>query len=210
LKEKSLHNLHKKSKNLKKPKKTQKKTFLVGFLGGFFWVGFLGGFFNANPAYSIISLRAVVTYLERLSSIAPREFMAAGDEPAAAAVALPAGRGPPRPPFSFTTVSIEGRLPADDPASDDGCCWLMLGLEELRFSLSASAAVASSPMSAMSELSRQLSTSSILLVEVVVVVVAAAAAAAAVDAAAAVVDAAAVVAVVGCSSSNAWVPGALL
>jgi hypothetical protein len=34
-------------KNLKfkKPKKNPKKTFLVVFLGGFFWVGFLGGFF---------------------------------------------------------------------------------------------------------------------------------------------------------------------
>ncbi len=29
---------------MKKPKKTHKKTFLVVFLGGFFW-GFLGGFF---------------------------------------------------------------------------------------------------------------------------------------------------------------------
>jgi hypothetical protein len=46
LKEKSLYYFHKKLK-FKKPKK---KTFLVGFLGGFFWVGFLGGFFNANPA----------------------------------------------------------------------------------------------------------------------------------------------------------------
>ncbi len=31
----------KKNKNLKKPQKTQKTPFLVGFLGGFFWVGFL-------------------------------------------------------------------------------------------------------------------------------------------------------------------------
>jgi hypothetical protein len=42
---------HKKNKKFKK---TQKKTFLVGFfrwvfLGFFGWV-FLGGFFNANPA----------------------------------------------------------------------------------------------------------------------------------------------------------------
>jgi hypothetical protein len=54
LKEKSLYYFHKKLKILKNPKKPQKKTFLVGFLGGFFlgffgWV-FLGGFFNANPA----------------------------------------------------------------------------------------------------------------------------------------------------------------
>ncbi len=78
---------------------------------------------DAAPAiglasYSLISLRAVVTYLERLSSIAPREFMAAaGDEPAAAALLAVL----PRPPFSFTTVSMEegGRLPADAPASDD-------------------------------------------------------------------------------------------
>jgi hypothetical protein len=40
----------KKIKNLKNPKNPQ-KTFLVGFLGGFFWV-FLGGFFNANPGIS--------------------------------------------------------------------------------------------------------------------------------------------------------------
>ncbi len=45
-----------KKKYLKKPKKTQKKTFLVGFfrwvfLGFFGWV-FLGGFFNANPEFS--------------------------------------------------------------------------------------------------------------------------------------------------------------
>ncbi len=32
----------------KKLKITPKKTFLVGFLGVFFWV-FLGGFFIANP-----------------------------------------------------------------------------------------------------------------------------------------------------------------
>jgi hypothetical protein len=144
---------------------------------------------------------------------------AAGDEPVAAAAL-------PRPPFSFTTVSMEGRLPADAPASDAGC-WLILGLEELRFSLSASAAVASSPISVMSELSRQLSTSSILLVVVVaaavVIVAAAAAAAAAVVVVAVAVVAAAVVAaavvvavvaaavvVVGYSSSNAWGPGALL
>ncbi len=76
----------------------------------------------------------------------------------------------------------------------------MLGLEELRFSLSASAAVVSSPMSAMSELSRQLSTSSMLLA-VIVAVVAAAAVAVAAAAVASVV--------VGCSSSNAWNPGAL-
>ncbi len=39
-----------KIKNQKnKPKKPKKKTFLVGFLGVFFWV-FLGGFFIANPA----------------------------------------------------------------------------------------------------------------------------------------------------------------
>jgi hypothetical protein len=65
LKEKSLYYFHKKIKNFKKPKKTKKKTFLVGLLGGlfcvffdgFFWVGFfgwvfLGGFFNANPELS--------------------------------------------------------------------------------------------------------------------------------------------------------------
>jgi hypothetical protein len=48
LKEKSFYYFHKKFKIKKKPK----KTFLVGFLGGFFWV-FLGGFFNANPATSL-------------------------------------------------------------------------------------------------------------------------------------------------------------
>jgi hypothetical protein len=47
LKEKSLYYFHKK---LKIKKKKPKKTFLVGFLGGFYWV-FLGGFFNANPVY---------------------------------------------------------------------------------------------------------------------------------------------------------------
>ncbi len=88
----------------------------------------------------------------------------------------------------------------------------MLGLEELRFSLSASSAVASSPISAMSELSRQLSTSSILLANVAAVVAAAVVAAvvaAAVGVAAVVVVAAVASVVVGCSSSNAWGPGAL-
>jgi hypothetical protein len=47
LKEKSLYYFHKKFKILKTQKTHKKKTFLVGFLGGFFWVGFLGGFFNA-------------------------------------------------------------------------------------------------------------------------------------------------------------------
>jgi hypothetical protein len=41
-----------KNKKFQKPQKTKKKSFLVGFLGGFFgffgWV-FLGGFFIANP-----------------------------------------------------------------------------------------------------------------------------------------------------------------
>jgi hypothetical protein len=36
-----LYYIHKKIKIEKNPKKNKKKTFLVGFLGGFFWVGFL-------------------------------------------------------------------------------------------------------------------------------------------------------------------------
>jgi hypothetical protein len=39
-KEKSLYYFHKKLKIYINPKKNTKKTFFVGFLGGFFWVGF--------------------------------------------------------------------------------------------------------------------------------------------------------------------------
>jgi hypothetical protein len=61
LKEKSFCYFQKKIKNLKKPKKTQKKPLLVGFFRWVFlvffgWV-FLGGFFNANPGHRVVAYR---------------------------------------------------------------------------------------------------------------------------------------------------------
>ncbi len=54
-----MYYFHKKFKILKKPKKTPKKTFLVGFFRwvflGFFGWFFLGGFFNANPGWGLLS-----------------------------------------------------------------------------------------------------------------------------------------------------------
>jgi hypothetical protein len=50
-KEKSFYYFHKKLKNIKKFKKTQKTYFYCFFLGVFFWLS-LGGFFIANPAFS--------------------------------------------------------------------------------------------------------------------------------------------------------------
>jgi hypothetical protein len=57
-KEKSLYYFHKNT-ILKKPQKTNKKTFLVGFLSvffGFFGWFFLGGSFIANPAFFGVSI----------------------------------------------------------------------------------------------------------------------------------------------------------